>query len=258
MHKLTLTALACAVLHAGVARADVTLSQTVAGKGLMTLANGEQVTYIKGGKMRTDSAQQSSMILDLDAQTMTFIEHGKKEATVTNLQELRKTIGGFTDSSIKVTVEPTGKSGEYAGQPCKEYTMNLTVPMKPGGDESMAMDVSTSGPMCVSDSAPGKEDYAAFYLRAAEKGFIFTDPRAAKANPGQAKSMSEMYRQMAKLGLPVYSNMTIKMGGSGPMGAIMGRMGGMGFSTTTTKISTEPIADSMFAVPAGYKVKQQN
>lgn len=258
MHKLTLAALACGILHAGVARADVTLSQTVAGKGLMKMADGQQVTYIKGGKMRTDSAQQSSVIFDLDAQTMTHLEHGKKEATVTNLRELQETMSQYTDASVKVSVEPTGKSGEYAGQPCKEYTLSMTMPMKPGGDESMAMDVSTTGPMCVSESAPGKADFAAFYLKAAEKGFVFTDARAAKASPGTAKSMTEMYRQMAKLGIPLYNRITIKMGGSGPMGAIMSRMGGMTLTTTATKISTETIADSLFTVPAGYKVKQQN
>jgi hypothetical protein len=259
MHKLTLAALACAVLHAGVARADVTINQTVAGKGLMKMANGEQVIYIKGGKMRSDSpAQKSSSILDLDAQTMTVLDHGKKEATVMSLQQLQETMGKFTDASIKASVEPTGKSGNYAGLACKEYTMKVNAPMKPGGDESMAVDISTTGPICVSDNAPGKDDYATFYLKAAEKGFIFGDPRSAKANPGQAKSMAEMYRQMAKLGLPLYSDITFKMGGSGPMGAIMGRMGGMSMSTTTTKISTDPIADSTFAVPSGYKVKQQN
>ena len=41
------------------------------------------------------------------------------------------------------------------------------------------------------------------------------------------------------------------------MAGMMSKMGGMNITTTVTKITEGPIDDAMFAVPAGFKVKQQ-
>jgi hypothetical protein len=109
----------------------------------------------------------------------------------------------------------------------------------------------------VKDS-PGKADYAAFYLKAAEKGLIVAgDPRQAKAQPGQAKSMTGLYRQMARLGVPYLIEIDFKMGGEGPMGALMGKLG-FGFTSTVTRVSVAPIPAALIAVPADYKLVKRN
>ena len=67
--------------------------------------------------------------------------------------------------------------------------------------------------------------------------------------------MTEVYRQMARLGVPYLVELDIKMGGEGPMGMMMGRLG-FGFTSTVTRVSVEAIPDAMMAVPADYKVKK--
>ena len=67
--------------------------------------------------------------------------------------------------------------------------------------------------------------------------------------------MTEVYRQMARLGVPYLIDLDFKMGGEGPMGAIMGRLG-FGFTSTVTRVSVEAIPDAMMAVPSDYKVKK--
>jgi hypothetical protein len=221
------------------------------------LMTGEAVTRIKGGKMRGDAASSdgpTTTLIDLDAQTMAVLDHKAKEATVTNLGELQASMGKMTNNNVKATVTPTGRRQEVAGRSCDEYQMEMTVPAF--ADPSSPITATTSGPFCIVKDSPGKTDYAAFYLKAAEKGFVVAgDPRQAKAQPGQAKSMTELYRQMAQLGVPYLMEIDVKMGAEGPMGAIMGRLG-FGFTSTVTRVSVEPIPDALMAVPADYKVKK--
>jgi hypothetical protein len=133
--------------------------------------------------------------------------------------------------------------------------MDVSMQSAIGGSKDMSMTVSLVGPMWVVKNAPGTADFARFYKAAAAKGFIFTDPRAAKAQPGQAKAMAEMYNQMAALdGIPYETEMQIKMSGSGPMAAILARMGNLTMASVTDSVETAPLADDLFAPPAGYKL----
>ena len=245
------------VLMTGHAMADVTITATQKGKGMMASAmTGEAVTRIKGGKMRGDSSGDASTttLIDLDAQMMAVLNHKAKEATVTDLGDLQASMGKMTNNNVKATVTPTGRRQEVAGRGCEEYQVEMTVPAF--ADPSSPIMVTTSGPFCIVKDSPGKADYAAFYLKAAEKGFIIGgDPRQAKAQPGQARSMTEVYRQMARLGVPYLIELDFKMGGEGPMGAMMGRLG-FGFTSTVTRVSVEAIPDALMAVPADYKVKK--
>lgn len=248
------------VLMTGPALADVTITATQQGKGMMaSLMTGEAVTRIKGGKMRGDGSSgdaPTTTLIDLDAQTMAVLNHKAKEATVTDLGELQASTGKMTNNNIKATVTPTGRRQEVAGRGCDEYQMDMTVPAF--ADPASPIMVTTSGPFCIVKDSPGKADYAAFYLKAAEKGLIVAgDPRQAKAQPGQAKSMTELYRQMARLGVPYLIEIDFKMGGEGPMGALMGKLG-FGFTSRVTRVSVEPIPDALMAVPADYKLVKRN
>jgi hypothetical protein len=128
-----------------------------------------------------------------------------------------------------------------------------------GGSSEMVMTVTLSGPVWVVKNAPGAAEYTAFYRAAAEKGWIFGDPRAAKAQAGQAKAMAEMYRQFAEIGGIAYeSDIQIKMGmggaNAGPLAGMMAKMGNMSIQTKIDDVQTGPVADDLFAPPAGYKL----
>jgi hypothetical protein len=42
--------------------------------------------------------------------------------------------------------------------------------------------------------------------------------------------------------------------GAGPMAGILAKMGNMEMNTTLTSVETTPVADDLFAPPAGYKL----
>jgi hypothetical protein len=248
---------ACAL--AAPALADVTLTQTSRGKASFVNVGGESVVRIKGNRMRIDETRgndTTALILDLDKQQMVSIDMRKKEATVVTLASLQQTLAKFSEGDIKVKVTPTGESKQVAGHGCRVHDIAVTFPFSPGGDMSMSM--ALSGPACLSKDAPGYADYARLYKAAAERGFIFGDPRAAKGPAAaQAKGMASFYRAVAEAGVPLEQQISIGFEGSGPMAGMMNRMGRSNFTTTVTKIEEGALSDSLFEIPAGFKVKQQ-
>jgi hypothetical protein len=257
--KLTVAAIVLALLAAIPARADVTVKQTTVGKGMGMGANVAGTTYIKGNKMRTDAVlgdKTQTTVFDVDAQKMYVFDSKKKEADVWDMAAFAAEVGKNVDvSSTKASLKPNGQTKQVAGKTANGYDMEVSMDAAMGGSKDMNMTVTLEGPVWIVPNAPGAGDYARFYNAAVEKGWIFNDPRAAKAQPGQAKAMAEMYKQMAATnGMPYLTDVQIKMGGSGPMGAIMAKMGNLSMTTTVESVDLAPLSDDLFAPPDGYKL----
>jgi hypothetical protein len=265
MGRVVLAILLSAAIAAPAA-ADVTLKMTTGGKGMGIAATSSGTTYIKGRKMRTDlqiGNRTQSTIFDLDAQKMYIFEAGRKEADVWDMADFTKQVSGSVDASqMKASVKPNGQTKPIGSLTANGYDMQISMPSAMGGNKDMMMTVTLSGPVWIVKNAPGAAEYTAFYKAAAEKGWIFGDPRAAKGQPGQARAMSEMYRQFAEIGGIAYeSDIQIKMGmdgaDAGPLAGMMAKMGNMSVQTKVEDVQTGPIADEMFAPPAGYKLNQR-
>jgi hypothetical protein len=261
MTRTTLAA-ALAFAFASAAQADVTIKSTMTGKGLGMSGTTTSTTYIKGLKMRVDSElgkKSITSIYDVEGQKLYTLDPKKKEAEVWDMgafsQELSKTVSA---EGMRASMKPNGQTRTIAGQNAEGYDMEIVVPATVGGPDGMQMTMLLTGTTWIAKGAPGSADYAAFYKGAAEKGWIFSDPRAAKGSPGQAKAMAEMYEEFAKIGgMPYESQMDIKAQADGMMGAMMSKMGGMSTTTTTDSVDTAALADDLFQVPADYKIKQQ-
>lgn len=244
------------------AHADVTLKQTTGGKGMGISGNASSATYIKGNKMRSDLVmgdKTQTTIFDVDAQKMYIFDSKKKEADVWDMAtfgaELSKTVDM---SGARASVKPNGQTKQIAGHSAAGYDMDVSMQSGMGGSKDMTMTVTLSGPIWIVKNAPGSADYARFYKAAVDKGWIFSDPRGAKAQPGQAKAMAEMYRQMADIGgIPYETNVQIKMSGSGPMAGLLSKIGNVTMTTSVDSVEVAPLADNLFAPPAGYKLNQK-
>lgn len=251
------------VACAATASADVKVVAQMSGKMMGMNPSGETVTYIKGNKMRTDQTMggnQLSTIMDVDSGEMITINHKKKEAEIWSVADMGGLLkdAGVAAGGVDVKITPNGESKEIAGFTATGHDMAVSVSSEMGGAGSgMKMTVTITGPAYLSTAAPGAQDYAAFYTAAAEKGFFFGDPRAAKAQPGNAKGMMALYRSMAEKGVPLESKQVIKLSGDGPMAGLFAKMGGGEINSTVTSVSADPLAADLFTVPAGYKVKRQ-
>ncbi len=244
------------------AYADVTMKATGTGKGLGMSANTPSTTYIKGLKMRVESVlgkKNHITIFDVENQKMYVLDSKRMEADVWDMaafaEELSKSV---STEGMRSSIKPNGQTKSIAGQTAEGYDMEIVVPATIGGEGGMAVTMVLSGVTWIAKGAPGTEEYAAFYNGAAEKGWIFTDPRAAKGSPGQAKAMAEMYKEFAKLGgVPYESQMDIKTQGEGMMGGLMSRLGGLSMTTTTESVEIGPLADDLFLPPADYTLIPQ-
>ena len=252
-----------AVLALGVALpafADITIKQTTGGKGMGMSGTAPATTYIKGHKMRTDVVigdRTQTSIFDVDAQKMFVFDSKKKEADVWDMGAFAEELSKSVDtSSGKASLKANGQTKQIGGQTASGYDMDVSIQAALGGNKEMTMTVNLTGPVWIVKGAPGSDDYIAFYNAAVDKGFIFSDPRAAKGQPGQAKAMAQMYKEMAATGGIAYeSEMQVKMGGgSGPMSGILARMGNVTVTNLVESVTVGPLADDLFAPPAGYKL----
>jgi hypothetical protein len=255
-------ALVALVAPAAPAFADVTVKSTMVGKGMGMGGNMTSTTYIKGGRMRTEMVMGDTTrvtIFDVDAQKMYSFDLKKKEADVFDIQKMSADMQkSVSVEGMKTSVKANGKTKEIAGKTATGYDAEISVPAMMGGPDGMKMTVNLVGPVWIVKGAPGTQEYMGFYKAAVEKGWFFSDPRQAKAQPGQAKAMAEMYRQMAATGgIPYEQEMTIKMSGDGPMAGMFAKMGNISMTTTVTSVDTTPLAADLFTVPAGYKLKEQ-
>ncbi len=259
MTRLILSALLVLGLAAP-AIADVTIKATGSGKGMGMSADMTTITYIKGNKMRTDTVMGDTtrtMIFDVDNQRLYSFDSKKKEADAWDMQAFGAGITKAVDTGgITSSIKANGKSKQLLGKSASGYDMEVSVPATIGG--GMKMTITMSGPIWIVKGAPGTADYLNFYKGAVAKGWIFSDPRGAKGQPGQARAMAEMYNQLvATGGIPYEMETNMKMGGDGPMAGMMAKMGSMSSTQTVTAVDTGALAADLFAPPAGYKIKEQ-
>ena len=159
---------------------------------------------------------------------------------------------------MKSSLKPNGQTKQIAGKAATGYDMEISVPATIGGAKRHEDDDHLIGPIWIVKGAPGTAEYLGFYKSAVDKGWIFSDPRGAKGNPGQAKAMAEMYRQLVSTGgIPYEQETNFKMGGEGPMAAAMAKMGNISMTQTVQSVETGALAADLFAAPAGYKLKEQ-
>ncbi len=258
MIRMLLVAL-LALCLAAPALADVTVKQTTSGKGLGISGKTTGTVYIKGNKMRSDSVmgdRTQTTIFDVDAQKMYIFDSKKKEADVWDMSAFAAEVSKSVDvSSAKASFKPNGQTKEIGGQTAAGYEMEISMQAGMGGNKDMPMTVTLQGPVWIVKNAPGAADYNHFYKTAVERGWIFTEPRAAKAQPGQAKALAEMYRQVADVGgIPYETELQIRMGGSGPMGGLFAKLGNVSLTTVVDGVETGSLPDDLFAPPAGYKL----
>jgi hypothetical protein len=250
------------LLASAAAQADVTVTTQTVGKASIMDVSGEAVNLIKGKRQRTDSTfkkRSQSLIIDIDGRRFVELDDKKKTATVTPLdsiaEELQKVGVGVMDAKLT----KTSQTKQIAGYGCTVHDIALSIPFSPTGNPGDGMDLTMqlTGTVCLATNVPGLADYQAFYRAAADSGFIFGDPRTAKAPTGaaQAKAYAALTRKMADAGMALESHVMIDAAGGGPMAGLFGKAAKSDITTTVTKIETGELPAASFDVPAGYKVK---
>jgi hypothetical protein len=247
------------------ALADVTINATTAGKASIINVGGDSVTQIKGNRLRTEQTVRGSLqvlIIDIDGRRFINLDDRKRTAEVTPLDSISEHLQKIVLPDIGASLEPTSEVKKVAGFSCTVHNINMSFPFSLTGQPGQGMDTTMvmSGTVCLSGEAPGLADYQRFYKAAADSGFIFGDPRAAKSPAGaaQARAYAAITRKMAEAGMALESHINISATGGGPLAAMMAGLAKSNFTTTVTQVAEGSLEAAAFDIPAGYKVKTQN
>jgi len=193
--------------------------------------------YVQGNRMARNQPD-SSEIVDLDKETVTHIDHQKKQFYTITFQQMKEQIEeaqreaakhpqekaapppkadapNTTDMKFDVAVRNTGATRDYSGLPAKESILTLTMQatdQKTGESGNLAM----TNDLWMTSEIPGYQEVRDFNIRYARKlGDVYgsvTAPMVAsmrsQMKPGSTQGMGEMAKEVSKLkGIPLYTVM---------------------------------------------------
>jgi hypothetical protein len=243
--------LTCALIAAPstVAHADFTYQETtqITGGSMVSLMKfagtfskqarqaGDPVVstvVVKGNRMMHVNKERTE-IVDLDADTITVIDHVKKQYTTMTFEQMRQQMEAAmakakaeqakqkqqppptsneaqnVDVKFNVKVRNTGASKDVAGLNAKESIMTMTMDAtdKTSGQTGS---LAITNDMYLAPDIPGYDEVREFYKRYAKKmgtvmsGAINTQMMAMMQQPAAGKGMADMVEEMSKLkGIPV-------------------------------------------------------
>ena len=239
--RLIAPAVICAAVAAPVS-ADVTLRMTVVEREIDGRVTNV-TEYRKGLKMRTDSSgdtiASNSMILDLETGLAIMLWHDGNSADVSDYKRMAAPPG---KNEVTQSITPTTQTRQIAGSTCTVYNVRSSVRMTERMVEmAEPIAITIDGSVCLVKNAPGQADFARLSRAMAERAVV-PDPQLA------------IQRQIAELGVPYATELTFSLGANIP-GAEMRKIGT--HTTEVSSVSTAPIPDSLFEIPAGYTVTKR-
>lgn len=235
---LAASALVCAAIATPVS-ADVTLrskrTETVDGGRTLDVTE-----YRKGLRVRTDVSggrvTRMSMIVDAaTGRVVTLFPDGKTAEVSDWMQEpASPRRGGIPE--YKQSITPTGRSRQIAGSTCADYDFKSSV-RYPEMEKDGAVIMVVEGSMCLVKDGPGQAEFSAIYRAYREQSAF--------------DAMVLMHPEMTELGVPFATQMTLRMGGDAMTKEVSSS------TTEVISVSTAPIPDAIFEIPADYKVIQR-
>ena len=250
MRKTAVALLALLVCAASPASADLGMTMTMSMNAGGMAINSEMQTRIKASKMRADvkmMQQDMSILFEAGTKQVLMINHATKEISSADPGAIAGNLPvAFGDAAV--SMKPTGETKQLLGRACQGYAIEMTVPMTVNAD---TITMRMSGTLWIADKGPGVEEYKALSRAAAESGFS----TAFMAQGPTMKGMVEMQKAMAEAGIPLSQEFSMSLEGTGQAAAMLAQMGNMVMTMTVTSLSTDPVADDVFAEPAGYTKK---
>jgi hypothetical protein len=230
MRKLLLLAFCTALSGLSLLGGDLTITSHVTGKGALA-KGGSQIQYVSPTRMRVNSeGTKTDTMVDYGHEVIYAIDHHKKVITKLTFKDMQEALQAMEDQmagmpemvthmmfgdTSNVKVEQLG-ADTVMGRPCKKVRITLGKMV-----EELSLDPSLQFPI---------KDYA--------KAMSLVNRM-----PGTMGAMfKRLYQEIGKLkGVPLRTHV------SGLMG--------MDVTTEATAVSTAPIPDSVWALPAGYTLK---
>jgi hypothetical protein len=252
--KRLLLVLAVLVVAASPVFADITMTVSISSSTGPIVANGQSISFEKGTKLRIDNKIDAGLVkldqsylLDLATKQVLVLDHGARQVTAFDPKQILANLP-VTLGEALVSVKPLGQTKEIMGRACQGFTIEMTIPMTMNGE---TVTMKASGPVWMA-----KDDAVLAEYQAAQKALTDAGLSMSPLGQGfQAKGMAEVSKALAGAGITMEQEIHMTTEGTGQIAQMMAQMGGMTMKTTVTAISTDPIPDEKFVIPAGYTKK---
>lgn len=265
---------ACALVAAcgAPALADIRITSTTSIEGGLAAMLGSMtprmVMSIKGTKGRMDmemGPHTMATITDSSSLQIILLNPSEKSAQIVTLAAAgdEKTTPGAAPlviPKVEADLKPTGRLQTIAGNQCEEHSLSMAIGMESVGEMSPEVSAAMKdvrmvmkGSMWVAKSGPGVAEFAAYQEAAVKGGFA----KFMSSLPGMmgARGMENLASVFSRArGIPFLTEMLLTFEGTGPMVEMMKQQGPIKIVTKVTEVSTDPIADAIFAVPSDYTV----
>jgi len=249
--------------------ADVRVTSTTTIEGAVASMMGglvpSMVTHIRGSKSRTDIVvgnQKISTIVDVDAKQVIVLNATDMTAKVLSADSVPGAPEGMAMPKIEGSLKPTGQSKMVGDAQCQEHALSMTMSMaEMAGSAKMSPEAATmmkdlrilvNGSMWIAKTGPGVAEYVAFQTLSAKNSMS----ALMRAMPGMGTGGLDRFMESFSNagGLPYLTEMNMSIEGGGDMAAMMKQFGDMKLTSRVTDVSTAPLSDDLFTVPANYKV----
>jgi hypothetical protein len=202
--------------------------------------------------MRTDvtvGGDRLSTLVDLEAAQFVALDHQARTATVYDLRVSAEPVRAIDAGAVSLRLTPQPDVRTLAGQTCFEYDIDMHV----SGNSTARRPFSLRGTAWLAPGSPGLADWSRFYTAVARRGLFSTDPRAARIDPGRARALTELYAEMAALGLPCATRFDVPGPGAAEGG---GQANSSTMASEVIRIEVEPLPDELFVIPSGYATRR--
>ena len=178
-------------------------------------------TVMIHGERMVRSNPHTTEIIDLDQQTMTFIDHDKRTYSMVTFKEIQQQMekaatqakgaqNSSTDASqmtFSANISSNGATRQIDGENAKEALLTVTMTANSSDNNSKAGMAATSEMWLIAD-APGLAEMRTFNERMAKELSVDMGASAMSsllaAQPGGAQALAELKKESAKMsGLPV-------------------------------------------------------
>ncbi len=264
---LAATAATLTVVAAPAAHADVKIVSKNAVTGAsgamaqrMGSGNSTTTTYYKAAKVRTDNGGGGVTIYDAATDKLYTLNGDTKTYTVASVRAAQDAVNpamAMMDITTKAHVAPGGKTKMIMGKPATNYVWTATMAMKmkaramPKNSGANGLGAAPAQTPMMTLSMRGEQWTTGAVKLPARSGATSTS--ALMANLGsRMPGMKPLMTEMSKIkGVPLQSTMTQSFSGMAMPGAPQTPIT---ITTQAVSVSEAPLPDSLFRVPAGYKL----
>ena len=227
MFRITASLCTVALAATLTAHADFSFSKTqkVTGGSMAAMAgsaaNRESKSYFKGEKV-AEVASDSTILIDLNAQTITTINKVQKTYKVQKFSDLAAAAGS-ANADMSVDVKETGQTKTINGYNAKESLVTLDLEFAAGRGPAMKMAAEIE--VWRSTDVPGSAEMRAFYQKNAAN-FPWAAMMGAGGNASIQRAIVQVQKKLAESdGMVVEEVIRLKpAGGSGAQAAQMPQM----------------------------------